>query len=116
VAGDYNADRRLAVVRAVGGIDRARALVEPHLAVDLLFQFGGERLGIAVRDRGAGVVVMETLETVGFGALPKHFKRGGHTKFSSVVHVVHAGGAAELRLFRPVARRALARRGAASAS
>ncbi len=46
VLGDDDADRHLAVVRAVGGVERAAAGVEPDLAADRLAQLGRERRGV----------------------------------------------------------------------
>ena len=42
VARNDNADRNLAIVGAVGGIKRARAVIETHFAADRARKFGGE--------------------------------------------------------------------------
>jgi hypothetical protein len=45
-AGDHHADRHLAVVRGIGGIEGAAAGVEAHLPLDGGAEVGGERLGV----------------------------------------------------------------------
>src|SRR5436190_1160587 len=48
VARHDHADRHLPVVRGVGGIQRARPVVEPHLALDRTAQFLREQRGVNV--------------------------------------------------------------------
>ena len=46
VPGDHDADRHLAVVRAVGRVEGAAARVEPDLAADRRAQLGREGRGV----------------------------------------------------------------------
>ena len=72
IVGTDDADRDLAIIRRVGGVERARAVVEAHLAAELAAQFGGERRGVDVDAlhavgvvdvrRGAGLVEADGIE------------------------------------------------------
>jgi hypothetical protein len=54
VAGNYDADRDLAIVGAVGGVERSAAGVEANLSAKVAAESGFKRGGIELRGMGRG--------------------------------------------------------------
>lgn len=76
MARNNNANRHLAVIGAIRGVERAGAAIESNLTINSRLQFRRQGLGIQHRNSRARVVALQSFESILLVLLPQNGQAG----------------------------------------